>query len=290
MRPDPCLTVPEALVAWRHGAAQRVAAGCPHGEHRPAMDDAAPAACHASRMDNLPELPSRVGILVPGGNTTCEAELNRAGFDRLSFHAARMALPRADDEATLCALLRQEATQPLKDLSGCQLDLAMLGCTSAAMSLGGAASVEMMQAARAKGALDVGTAILDALRTLGLRRIALFTPYLAETNAKVIAFLAEAGIATTASIGLGLNASMEMFRAVSRMSASRLMEEVAKLDTSGAEGVLICCTDLPTMGVLPVLEARIGKPVVSSNQAMVWAIARHFGMRPAHAGGQLFAA
>ncbi len=236
------------------------------------------------------ELPNRVGILVPGSNTTCEAELNRAGFPGLSFHAARMALPKADDDATMAARLRDAMAPPLKDLSACQLDLAMLGCTSAAMALGAPESVALMEGAKAARARDVGTAIVEALRHLGLRRIALFTPYLPATNDRVIAYLAEAGIATTASLGLGLNASMELFRGVSRMTRAALLEHFAKLDHSGADGILVCCTDLPTMGVLEAMEALTGKPVVSSNQAMVWAVSQHFGRRPALAPGRLFAA
>jgi maleate cis-trans isomerase len=230
----------------------------------------------------------RVGIVVPGSNTTCEAELNRAGLPGLSFHAARMALPAVDEAAGLQQRLASAMAPPLRDLATCQLDLAMLGCTSAAMALGTDASGEAMQGVAAEAALDVGSAIVAALRALRLARIALFTPYLAATNQRVIEYLAAAGIETTAALGLGLNASPALFRAVSRTTAAELSAHLARLDHEGADGVLICCTDLPTIAALPALEAQLGKPVVSSNQAMVWAIARHFGQRPSGAGGRLF--
>ena len=256
------------------------------------MDDAARDGVHHRAMQNIapPEFPRRVGLLVPGSNTTVEAEMNRAGLPGLSFHAARMALPMGLAGEELATQLRENAAAPLQHLSACQLEAVMLGCTSAAMALGAERSLSMMGAAQAKGTLEVGGAIIAALSALGLRRIALFTPYLPATNASVIAYLAAAGVETTASLGLGLNASLEMFRGVSRTSRAALEAHLDGLDHTGADGVLICCTDLPTVAALPGLEARIGKPVVSSNQAMVWAIARHLGQQPMQAGGSLFAA
>lgn len=233
--------------------------------------------------------PQRVGLLVPGSNTTVEAEMNRAGLPGASFHAARMTLPLGLTGEELATKLRENAAVPLQHLSACQLDLVMLGCTSAAMALGPERSLGMVAAAQAKGGLEVGGAIVAALRALKLGRIALFTPYLDTTNAAVIAYLAAAGIETTASLGLGLNTSLERFRVVSRTGSEALAAHLEGLDHAGADGVLICCTDLPTIAALPGLEARIGKPVVSSNQAMLWAIARALGQRPDRAGGRLFA-
>ncbi len=235
------------------------------------------------------DLPKRVGLLVPGSNTTVEAEMNRAGLPGASFHAARMTLPLGLTGETLATTLMANAAVPLQHLSACQLDVMMLGCTSAAMALGTERSLSMVGAAQAQGALEVGGAIVAALKALRLHRIALFTPYLDTTNAAVIAYLAAAGIETTASLGLGLNTSLERFRVVSRTGAEALAAHLEGLDHAGADGVLICCTDLPTIAALPGLEARLGKPVVSSNQAMLWAIARALGQQPERAGGRLFA-
>lgn len=246
----------------------------------------APAgACDPAGMQE--PLPRRVGILVPGSNTTCETELNRAGFAGLTFHCARMALPRADDDATMASLLRQTMAPPIGHLGLCQLDAAMLCCTSASMALGPQAARGLMEGAGAPIVLDVGAAIVAALQALGLRRIALFTPYREVTNQRVIRYLAAQGIATTAALGLGLNASPELFRQVSRMTPERLEAEIAALDHAGADGILICCSDMPTLRVLPALESRCGKPVVSSNQATAWAIARAMG-EGGGAGGRLF--
>ncbi len=232
-------------------------------------------------------MPRRVGLLVPGGNTTCEAELNCAGFAGLSFHAARMALPRAEDDAEMAALLRKAMAPPLRDLAACGQDLAMLGCTSAAMALGPEVARGLLR--QAAPAEDVGSAIIAALRALGLRRVALLTPYMEATNRRVMRYLDAAGIATTAALGLGLNASPELFREVSRTTPARLAAHLGRLNHRDVPGILICCTDMPTLAAIPALEAALGKPVVSSNQAMAWAIARQMGETPS-VGGALFAA
>lgn len=53
---------------------------------------------------------------------------------------------------------------------------------------------------------------------------------------------------------------------------------VRAADAPGAEAVLISGTGLPTVGVLERLEAELGKPVLSSNQATLWWALRTAGV------------
>ena len=46
----------------------------------------------------------------------------------------------------------------------------------------------------------------------------------------------------------------------------------------------LSCTDFPTLRVVPALEARIGKPVISSNGATLWRLLQLAGQRAAFAG------
>jgi maleate isomerase len=49
-------------------------------------------------------------------------------------------------------------------------------------------------------------------------------------------------------------------------------------DVPDADAVFIACTALPTLDVLAPLEADLGKPVVSANQATMWGALRLAGV------------
>jgi maleate cis-trans isomerase len=73
-------------------------------------------------------------------------------------------------------------------------------------------------------------------------------------------------------------------------SEERAYALARKADTPAAEAVLLSGTGLPTVGVLQTLEHDLGKPVLSSTQAMLWHALRVAGVRQAVPGfGRLLA-
>jgi maleate isomerase len=44
----------------------------------------------------------------------------------------------------------------------------------------------------------------------------------------------------------------------------------AKVNNSEVEGVFISCTALRAAGTIEPIEEKIGKPVITSNQALLW--------------------
>ena len=63
---------------------------------------------------------------------------------------------------------------------------------------------------------------------------------------------------------MGLDAGIE------EVSVDEVVQLGLKTDTLDAEGLVISCTNLVTLDAISVLEERLGKPVVSANQATVW--------------------
>jgi maleate cis-trans isomerase len=62
------------------------------------------------------------------------------------------------------------------------------------------------------------------------------------------------------------------------------------VDVPKADGLVISCTDFPTLDAIPRLEAELGKPVISSNTATFWHALRSAGIRDRFAGfGRLLA-
>jgi maleate isomerase len=142
------------------------------------------------------------------------------------------------------------------------------------------ALVDAMLQAGAPSAVTTSGALVEALRHLGVTRVAIATPYDAEMTVLLAGFLAAAGVQVLGEAHLGLTGQ------VWRVPYARTREAVRRADSPDAEAVVVSCTNLPTYDLIPQLEAEIGKPVVSANQATMWAALLAAG-RPGGPRGQL---
>lgn len=126
-----------------------------------------------------------------------------------------------------------------------------------------------------------------ALQSLGITRIALLTPYLDGASDLVAGWFADHGLEIVTRASFKLDGDPDM----NRVSAECLIEEGARLGAHpDAEALFISCTGMRTRHVIEALEARIGKPVVTSNQAIAWDLVRLAGGSDAASGrGRLFA-
>ena len=164
------------------------------------------------------------------------------------------------------------------DLARKGVDAIMVIGTSLTFYRGPDAHDRLLKKLRAATGLPVSSmsqAILDALRAVGARRVAVATAYTDVVNARLKELLAAAGIDVL---------SLECFNLLefggpSRKSEADIValsgEAVAK--APDAEGILISCGGLRTLGVAKPLEDRHGVPVVSSTPAAFWAAMRLVG-------------
>ena len=128
--------------------------------------------------------------------------------------------------------------------------------------------------------------IIEAMEFLGVRRVALATPYLDAINEAERAFLASHGLHVVAMRGLGL--SGKAIRAVPPAEVAAL---VRATDTPESEAVFVSCTDLRAFEIVDALEQELGKPVLTSNQVTLWGILRALRLLPVVPGfGKLLAA
>jgi arylmalonate decarboxylase len=129
-------------------------------------------------------------------------------------------------------------------------------------------------------------AIIDGLREVGSKRVAVATAYSDVVNQRLKELLAAAGFQV-----LSLEAfNLQEFGGPSRKSEEDIIalsnDAIAKAPE--ADGVLISCGGLRTLGVAKPLEDRHGLPVVSSTPAAFWAAMRLIGESGHMAGhGQL---
>jgi len=130
------------------------------------------------------------------------------------------------------------------------------------------------------------TAVMAALNALGAKNIGVLTPYLPEVTAEMQNLLQENGFRVV---------RLESFeqiedRKIARISEASTLAAILEIGRDPAtEAVFASCTNLRSFGVLEAAEARLGKPVISSNQALCWHMLKLAGMDVRAMGpGRLF--
>lgn len=149
------------------------------------------------------------------------------------------------------------------------------GCTSAS-SVIGSDRVEQM----VKQTCNVQT-VTNPLRAAaacaahrGVSKLALLSPYVEEVNTPLRRAFAEQGISMDV---FGTFGEAEEAKVV-RISTDSVVEAAMRLGSDpSVDAVFLSCTNLRTLAAIPRIEARIGKPVLSSNQSLAWHM-RHLNM------------
>src|SRR5258708_174435 len=110
------------------------------------------------------------------------------------------------------------------------------------------------------------TAALAALRALKLARIAVLTPYTEGVNRLVHRYFTERGIDIAAFGAFNKESDAE----VAAIAPASILAAAQALDAPDIDGLFLSCTGMRALGIVEALEERLGKPVVTSNQALAW--------------------
>ncbi|MEZ5478808.1 MAG: aspartate/glutamate racemase family protein [Thiolinea sp.] len=159
-------------------------------------------------------------------------------------------------------------------------------CTAASVLMGDEAVTQAIQEAwPGVPVVTPSHSAALALRALGARRISILTPYLPETSVPVTAYFTQQGFTVLRSECLGI----EDDRLMARVTPDSIFAAACALDHPDSDAVFISCTALPAVQVIDRVEQQLGKPVVTSNQATLWAMLRQAGITAQPQGyGQLF--
>lgn len=222
---------------------------------------------------------ARIGIIIPSVNTTFEPECYRLAPEGVSFHFSRMNLGDLTVEG-----LREMGKQTMekgKELAAAGVDLIVFGCTSGSFSEGKGHDekiIQELEEATGIPALATSTAVIKALKALSVRSFALCTPYSEELNVREKEFFEAQGFKVTAMVGLGLVKKTPLFPIASRPISHVGLQEpyisyklARTVNSPEAQAIFVSCTNFRSLEVIEKLENDLGKPVISSNQATVWA-------------------
>jgi arylmalonate decarboxylase len=158
------------------------------------------------------------------------------------------------------------------------VDAIMVIGTSLTFYKSAAAHRRLLDELRSATGLPVSTmseAVIDGLKAVHATKVAVATAYDGEVNRRLEDFLTDEGFSVRAIDGFGITD----FGGPGRMGEQEILDLGAKVceDAGDAEGLLISCGGLRTLGVARPFEERHGIPVVSSMPAGFWAAMRLVG-------------
>lgn len=217
---------------------------------------------------------ARIGVLVPFTNVNLEPDLTLLRPAGISFHFARLGgydIDEVPDAKQMAGLGEASLEEPLRLLAGARPDVVLYGCTSATLTHGPQfdrdLAAKIHETIGAKTVTAAG-ALVQALKTLGIGCVGFASPYVEQINDQAIAFLADSGIETVSRADIGAALSNH---GQGELTPDAVFELGQRADSPGAQAVVLSCTDMRSIECLERLEAATGKPVISSNQAMLFA-------------------
>ena len=227
----------------------------------------------------------RAGILIPSGNSVAEPELRAMQVAGISLLVTRLSLRGSSKPELMRMLDRLEAASEL--LADAQVGCIVFHCTAVStfapdLAHGIRARIEAASGVRAFTTAD---AILAALAHLKAGKVALLTPYVDDVHRREIAFLEANGVSVIGGAHLGIDTNAEM----ATLQPDALLDWASRHVAPEADACLLSCTAIKSAPVIAPLEARCGRPVVTSNQAMMWHLLRSSNIgNPVDGFGRLF--
>jgi maleate isomerase len=212
----------------------------------------------------LPTPLARIGMIIPSVNSMTEPQFNHFAPPGLAVHVAR-ARVAGQWKRPLTAMADEIATSA-KLLADVAPDLIVFHCTDTSMTQGPQGEGRILDIVRdATGIAAVATSrlVLEALQALGLRKLVLLSPY--KSNQAVIDYLQATGFAVVHDVALALEPL-----AFAKVTPREWTELARQHDRPEADGIFLSCTNTTQIEAIAEIEGALGKPVVNSNQAVLW--------------------
>ncbi|MHC0052509.1 maleate cis-trans isomerase family protein [Actibacterium sp. D379-3] len=209
------------------------------------------------------------GLIVLRTDETIESDFRRLiGAAGVALYTTRIP---CESEVTAPALARMEAALPQSAAllpHSLEYDVIGYGCTSGATVIGPQkVAAKIREGAKARFVTDPLTAVKAACDALNVKQLGFVTPYVADVSQAMRDALEADGrkIAAFASF------EEESDERSARIDPNSITDAALHVAAAApCDAIFVSCTNLRALEVIPALEARLGIPVIASNQALAW--------------------
>ncbi len=229
----------------------------------------------------------RIGLITVASGSSTEAEFNRYVPEGVAVLTTRIPLEGISLEAL--TKMRSYLDEAASLLAGAEVDVIVFACTAGSLVRGVGYDKEIIEALQSRTGVPVTTTssgVVKSLSALGIKKIAVATPYPNEVNQAEKAFLEGSGFEVVCIKGLEL---LEP-RLVPQVPPGEMYRLAIEVFSEDVEGVFISCTGLHVDTIIELLEKDLKRPVITSNQVMLWDVLRKINVNEKIEGlGRLFA-
>ena len=227
------------------------------------------------RFDRGRHYRAKIGYVLLAMEQTIEEDVYRLAPPGVGVHFTRAPMANHVSAETLEAMAAGLADAAALLLPDGDPDVVCYACTSGSLVIGeDRVMAELRLGAPGAAPTSLITGVIRALRAVGAERIVVATPYLDDINTLEAGYLRQRGFDVLDIQGLLIEKDSDMVRV-----APEFIQGFAKsLDRPDADAIFISCGALRSLDIVDALEAEVGKPVIASNQAMIWDTLRLAGI------------
>ena len=215
-------------------------------------------------------MPRHFGVLIPSTNTTVEIEYNRLLPAEYQAHVGRL---KSSGGTPFAPSIDAEVDYQAKLLGTAKVEVVSLAQTSASLFADDydESVVRRMSEGAGVPALTSAQAIGEAVRALGASRIALASPYSQEVIERAKRYYeTKFGLQV---LGLHSFGATDAYM-IGKLGPDNARDAFKQIDRKEIEALVVPGGNFPTMAFVPEWEREFGKPVVTTNQAALWAMFR----------------
>lgn len=229
------------------------------------------------------------GVLIPSTNTTAEIEYSRHLPAEWQAHYARMMTSSAD-KTPFSPPKDEDVDYQARLLGSARVEAIFLLQTSASLFRDDYCTDVSRRISAAAGGVPGFTsamAIGEAVGALGLKRIAIVSPYSEAVNASAKRYYeGKYGLQVVALEGFAAADSY----AIGQLGPQNARDAFKRIDRPEIEAFVVPGGNFPTMASIDVWEIEFNKPVITTNQAALWAVRTRLGSQERFPGiGRLLA-
>lgn len=224
----------------------------------------------------------KFAVLVPSTNTSVQPEFDAMRPEGVTNHISRIRIPNAplrndEDFRTLVENIAAAQLDAVDSAMTCEPDHIVLGISVETFWGGLEASRKLNAELEARTGLGVtgGAAACDAaFMKLGVKTIAVLTPYFPVGDRNVRQFFEESGYRVARIRGLQCASPV----LIAHAQPAELRSAVEELDADDVDAVIQVGTNLAFAALAARMEAERGKPIVAINAAIYWHALRKNGI------------